>query len=188
MMERLGAVYRHMVLGLSDVLGERTALKNEYRMVRTTIQADENNPFKWAPPQKVATELLRAANDGFLDGPAAVAESYQDVKKHLLCMLAGLARRPVRRYLDALAPAKIEEAIKEQSFVLKPRAAVAWAEYVKTYGQFRKEAEDSADSPVNRAFRERLRETARRAGQDGAALSGDGGMKRILGRIGERPR
>ena len=152
MMERLGAVYRHMVLGLSDVLGERTALKNEYRMVRTTIQADENNPFKWAPPQKVATELLRAANDGFLDGPAAVAESYQDVKKHLLCMLAGL-RAALSSSLDTLAPAQIEEAIKDQSFVLKPRAAVAWAEYVKVYGQYRREAEDSADSPVNRAFR-----------------------------------
>ncbi|WP_174300575.1 type VI secretion system-associated FHA domain protein TagH [Caulobacter sp. S45] len=152
MMERLGAVYRHMVLGLSDVLGERTALKNEYRMVRTTIQADENNPFKWAPPQKVASELLRAANDGFLDGPAAVAESYQDVKKHLLCMLAGL-RAALSSSLDTLAPAQIEEAIKDQSFVLKPRAAVAWAEYVKVYGQYRREAEDSADSPVNRAFR-----------------------------------
>ncbi len=152
MMERLGAVYRHMVLGLSDVLGERTALKNEYRMVRTTIQADENNPFKWAPPQKVATELLRAANDGFLDGPSAVAESYQDVKKHLLCMLAGL-RAALASSLDTLAPGRIEEAIKEQSFVLKPRAAVAWSEYVKVYGQYRKEAEDSADSPVNREFR-----------------------------------
>ena len=152
LMERLGAVYRHMVLGLSDVLGERTALKNEYRMVRTTIRADENNPFKWAPPQKVATELLRAANDGFLDGPAAVAESYQDVKKHLLCMLAGL-RAALSSSLDTLAPGRIEEAIKDQSFVLKPRAAVAWGEYVRTYGEFRREAEDSADSPVNRAFR-----------------------------------
>ncbi len=152
MMERLGAVYRHMVLGLSDVLGERTALKNEYRMVRTTIQADENNPFKWAPPQKVASELLRTASDGFLDGPAAVAESYQDVKKHLLCMLAGL-RAALASSLDTLAPGRIEDAIKDQSFVLKPRAAVAWAEYVKVYGQFRREAEDSADSPVNREFR-----------------------------------
>ena len=55
--------------------------------------------------------------------------------------------------LDTLAPARIEDAIKDQSFVLKPRAAVAWAEYVKVYGQFRREAEDSADSPVNREFR-----------------------------------
>ena len=152
LMERLGVVYRHMVLGLSDVLGERTALKNEYRMVRTTVQADQNNPFKWAPPQKVATELLRSANEGFLDGPAAVAESYQDVKKHLLCMLAGL-RAALSSSLETLAPARMEEAIKDQSFVLKPRAAVAWAEYVKVYGQFRREAEDSADSPVNREFR-----------------------------------
>ena len=151
-MERLGTVYRHMVLGLSDVLGERTALKSEYRMVRTTISAEDNNPLKWAPPQKVAAELLRASNEGFLAGPEAVTQSFQDVKKHLLCMLAGL-RAALGSTLDTLAPSRIEEAIKDQSFVLKPRAAVAWGEYAKVYGQLRKDAEDNADSPVNREFR-----------------------------------
>ena len=152
LMERLGVVYRQMVLGLSDVMAERTALKSEYRMVRTTMQAQDNNPLKWTPPQKVAAELLRSSNDGFLDGPAAVAESFSDVKKHLLCMLAGL-RAALSSTLDALAPYRVEEAIKDQSFVLKPRGTVAWAEYQKLYAHLRQEAEDSADSPVNRAFR-----------------------------------
>ncbi len=152
LMERVGAVYRHMVLGLSDVMSERTALKSEYRMVRTTIQADANNPLKWAPPQKVAAELLRGSNDGFLAGPDAVTESFQDIKKHLLCMLAGL-RAALSSTLDSLAPGKIEESIKDQSFVLKPRGAVAWAEYARVYAQLRKDAEDNPDSPVNREFR-----------------------------------
>ncbi len=152
LMERLGVVYRHMVLGLSDVMGERTALKSEYRMVRTSIRAEDNNPLKWAPPQKVASELLRASNDGFLAGPDAVTESFQDIKKHLLCMLAGL-RAALSSTLDTLAPAKIEEALKDQSFVLKTRGALAWAEYAKVYAQLRKDAEDNADSPVNREFR-----------------------------------
>ena len=151
-MQRLGAVYRHMVLGLSDVMGERTALKSEYRMVRTTIRAEDNNPLKWAPPQKVAAELLKDADEGFLAGPEAVTESFQDIKKHLLCMLAGL-RAALSSTLDALAPGRIEDAIKDQSFVLKPRGAVAWSEYAKVYAELRREAEDNADSPVNREFR-----------------------------------
>ena len=152
LMQRLGAVYRHMVLGLSDVMGERTALKSEYRMVRTTIRAEDNNPLKWAPPQKVAAELLKDADEGFLAGPEAVTESFQDIKKHLLCMLAGL-RAALSSTLDALAPGRIEDAIKDQSFVLKPRGAVAWSEYAKVYAELRREAEDNADSPVNREFR-----------------------------------
>ena len=151
-MERLGAVYRHMVLGLSDIMGERTALKSEYRMVRTVVRAADNNPFKWAPPQRVATELLRPPEQGFLDGPQAVAESFADVKKHLLCMLAGL-RAALVSTLDLLAPAKVEEAVKDQPFVLKTRAGVLWTEYDRLYAQVRSETQDSADSPANREFR-----------------------------------
>ena len=151
-MERLGAVYRHMVLGLGDIMSERTALKSEYRMVRTVVRAAENNPFKWAPPQRVATELLRPPEAGFLDGPTAVAESFTDVKKHLLCMLAGL-RAALASTLDLLAPGRVEEAVKDQPFVLKTRAAVLWTEYGRLYAQVRSETQDSADSPANREFR-----------------------------------
>ena len=141
-----------MVLGLGDVMGERTALKSEYRMVRTVVRAEDNNPFKWAPAQRVATELLRPAEAGFLDGPQAVAESFADVKKHLLCMLAGL-RAALASTLDLLAPGRVEEAVKDQPFVLKTRAAVLWSEYARLYAQVRTEAQDSADSPANREFR-----------------------------------
>ncbi|MBE7219521.1 MAG: type VI secretion system-associated FHA domain protein TagH, partial [Caulobacteraceae bacterium] len=151
-MERLGAVYRRMVLGLGDVMGERTALKSEYRMVRTVVRAADNNPFKWAPPQRVATELLRPPEEGFLGGPEAVAESFADVKKHLLCMLAGL-RAALASTLDLLAPARVEEAAGEQPFTLKTRAAVLWGEYGRLYAQVRSETQDSADSTANREFR-----------------------------------
>ena len=151
-MTRLGAMYRHMVLGLSDLMNERTAVRSEYRMIRTTVRAEDNNPFKWAPPQKIATELLRAHNEGFLDGPTAVTESYKDVKKHLLCMLAGL-RAALTFTFDSLAPARIEGSVKEPTSILKSKGAASWAEYLVTYERFRKEAEDNADSPVNREFR-----------------------------------
>lgn len=151
-MRRLGAVYQQMVLGLADLMGERTTLKTEYRMTRTTVHAEGNNPFKWAPAHRVAVDLLRARDDGFLSGPGAVKASFEDLKKHLLCILAGL-RAALGATLDNLDPAGIEEALKARTFVLQGRAAAAWGEYVKLYADFRQEAGDNPDSPANRAFR-----------------------------------
>ena len=150
-MDRLGAVYRSMVLGLSDLMNERTTLKNEYRMVRTTVRQADNNPFKWSPPQRVAVDLLRAADDGFLPGPEAVSSSFMDLKKHLVCMLAGL-RAALGSTLDALSPEQVAAGAKDGSF-LKNKGAAAWAEYERLHAEFRKQADDNADSPLNRAFR-----------------------------------
>lgn len=151
-MRRLGAVYQQMVLGLSDLMSERTTLKTEYRMTRTTVRAEGNNPFKWAPAHRVAVDLLRARDDGFLSGPAAARASFEDLKKHLLCILAGL-RAALGETLESLDPAAIEEQLKGRSFVLQGRAAAAWAEYQRLYADVRRQADDDPDGPVSRAFR-----------------------------------
>jgi predicted component of type VI protein secretion system len=151
-MMRLGAVYQQMVLGLGELMNERTSVRTEYRMVRTTVRAEGNNPFKWAPAQRVAVDLLRPRDDGFLSGPSAVKASFEDLKKHLLCMLAGL-RAAVASTVETLSPDKVEDQLKGQSFVLKNRAGAAWAEYLKLYDEFRTQADNNPDSTINRAFR-----------------------------------
>ncbi|MDP3747873.1 MAG: type VI secretion system-associated FHA domain protein TagH [Phenylobacterium sp.] len=151
-MRRLGAVYQQMVLGLGDLMSERTSVKTEYRMTRTTVRAEGNNPFKWAPAQRVAADLLRPRGEGFLSGPAAVKASFQDMKKHLLCMMAGL-RAAVGSTLEALAPEEAEARLKGQSLVLKNRDAMAFGEYVKLHAEFRMRADGDPDSPVNQAFK-----------------------------------
>lgn len=154
LMRKLGTVYRQMVLGLGDLLQERTTVKNEYRMVRTTVRAEGNNPFKWAPPARVAVDLLSSKDDGFLSGAAAVTDSFQDLKKHVLCLLAGM-RAAVSATLDALEPGAIERQAKAPSaFGLKSRPAISWAEFVKVYAEFKKEADDNPDSQINREFRD----------------------------------
>lgn len=152
-MRRLGAVYQQMVLGLGDLMSERTSVKTEYRMTRTTVRAEGNNPFKWAPAQRVATDLLRPRGEGFLSGPAAVKASFEDMKKHLLCMMAGL-RAAVSSSIVSLAPEEAEARLKGQSMVLKNRDAMAFAEYVKLHAEFQAQAGHDLDSPVNQAFRD----------------------------------
>ena len=150
-MRRLGAVYQQMVLGLGDLMSERTSVKTEYRLERTTVRAEGKNPFRWAPAQRVAVDLLRPRNDGFLSGPAAVKVSFEDLKKHLLCMLAGL-RAALSSTLDSLSPETVEGQMGGRSF-LTNRGGAAWSEYGRLYAEFRARAGDDPDSPINREFR-----------------------------------
>jgi predicted component of type VI protein secretion system len=152
-MRRLGAVYQQMVLGLASLMTERTIAKTEYHLERTTLRAGGNNPFRWAPAERVAVDLLRPREDGFLSGAAAVQLSFSDLNKHLVCTLAGV-RASVAATWAALDPARFDEPGKGGiNFALKNRGAEAWARYVEAYGEARKLTDDE-QSPANRAFRD----------------------------------
>lgn len=155
LMERLGALYRQSILGVADLMSERTALKNDFRMVRTTIRAEGNNPFKWVPPQRIAVELLRAEDGaGYTTGERALNEALHDVKAHMLCMLAGM-RAALAATFDLLAPSEIEQRVARGGFVIPgQKGAAAWTEYADTFATLRREADDSAEGPINRAFRD----------------------------------
>lgn len=149
-MRRLGAVYQQMVLGLADLMNERTSVKAEYQLERTTVGPQGNNPFRWAPAQRVAIDLLRVRDDGFLSGPGAVRASFGDLKKHLLCMLFGV-RAAVTSTLESLSPEVVEEQVRGRSFLA--RGGAAWSEYARLHAQFAKAADNDPDSPINREFR-----------------------------------
>jgi type VI secretion system FHA domain protein len=153
-MRGLGGVYRQMVLGLGDIMQDRTSVKNEFRMTKTTIGRQDNNPFKFLPPQKVAVDLLRSSDEGFMSAESAVRASFQDVKKHLFCMLAGM-RAALSATLSGMEPKVVEQALKGKSFMTAAgKKAAAWDEFVKFYTQFKKDADDNPESVVNKAFRE----------------------------------
>ncbi|MET0270359.1 MAG: type VI secretion system-associated FHA domain protein TagH, partial [Sphingomonas sp.] len=161
-MERLGTVYRQAILGIADLMGERTALKNDFRMVRTTIRPQNNNPFKWAPPQRIAIELLRTDDgSGYSTGEAALNEALHDVKAHMLCVLAGM-RGAIGATFDLLSPSEIEARTANRGFVMPgQKSAAAWSEYVEQFATQRREADDSAEGPINRAFRQSYEDQAR---------------------------
>jgi type VI secretion system FHA domain protein len=150
-MRRLGAAYQQMVLGLGDLMSERTSLKSGYRMERTRVRAEGNNPFKWASGQRLAADLLRNNQEGFLPGPQAVGASFADLKKHHLCMLAGM-RAAIGETLQILSPEAIEAPLKGQSFVLKTKGQVCWNDYAKRHAEVLQRAVDDPGSALNRAF------------------------------------
>ncbi|MGE0533083.1 MAG: type VI secretion system-associated FHA domain protein TagH [Hyphomonadaceae bacterium] len=152
-MRRIGAVYQQMVLGLGDLMSERTSLKAEYRMERTTVGASGNNPFKWAPTQRVAVDLLRQREDGFLSGAAALKASFEDLKKHLLCLAEG-SRAAISAAMDNLSPAAAESEVKGQSTLFMAKSEACWRAHQKRHEELTLEARERADGRINRAFRD----------------------------------
>lgn len=151
-LRRAGAVYQQTVLGLSDVMSDRTSLKSELRMNRTVVSAVNNNPFKWAEAHRVAVDLLRSGNAPFLSGAAAVNESFQDLKKHILCLMAG-SRAAVTAAFDVVAPARVEEAADGQAGLFKTKAETCWRTFERLHAEAVEDARENAASDVNSAFK-----------------------------------
>ncbi|HET9231784.1 MAG TPA: type VI secretion system-associated FHA domain protein TagH [Vitreimonas sp.] len=151
-MRRAGEAYRQAVIGLCDLMGERTSVKSAYRMDRTTVSATGNNPFKWADAHRVGVDILRAGNGSFLAGSDAITGSFEDLKKHLLCLVAG-SRAAVAATLEEIGPARIEEALKGQSMLFQTKVDACWREFVKRHAQVSSDARENADSAINRAFK-----------------------------------
>lgn len=152
-MHRLGGVYRQMVIGLAGLMQQRVEAKAQYALERTTVGAGGNNPFRWAAPDRVAVDLLRQRDDGFLSGAAAVGASFTDLQHHLTSTAAG-AKGAVTAILQALDPAPIDEALSAKNFVLKGRGAEAWSRYLELHARVAAKGPDDPDSPAATAFRE----------------------------------
>lgn len=120
-MERAGAAYRQLVLGLADLMVERDAARARYNLTRTTIGGSGNNPFKWAPTQRLATDMLLAGSGGFLSGPSAISSSLQDIKRHLIATFAGL-QASLRRAVGTFDAQELDNAIAGRTSLLKGRA------------------------------------------------------------------
>ena len=62
-------------------------------------------------------------------------------------------REAVGATLDELAPEKVDELLKAQSFVARAKPGAAWSEYIRLHDDLRRLADNDPDNPVNRAFR-----------------------------------
>ena len=150
-MRRAGAIYRQMVLGLGDLISERSSAKANLSLERTTIGAEDNNPLKWAPTQRLAIELLAGGETGFLQGPEAIKASFQDVKQHMLGTLAGFDAA-LRAALEIISPGAIAGRIEGKRTLLKGQPSLCWEEYERAHGEVQEQVLAHRDGPVNDAF------------------------------------
>lgn len=150
-MERVGAVYRQMVLGVGDLMAERDRARTRYQMSRTAIGSDGNNPFKWAPTQRLALDLLLSGPASFLSGAAAVQASFRDIKRHLVATFAGL-QGSLRMAVDTFSPDDIIGTTSESASFLKNRAALQMQEVARRHGDLRNQLLHGNVGSLDRAF------------------------------------
>jgi predicted component of type VI protein secretion system len=165
-MRRAGAVYRQMVLGLADLMSERSSAKAQYRMDRTTIGAQNNNPFKWAPTQRLAIDLLTKKDCGFLAGAAAIRASFEDLKKHLISTVAGF-RASLQAFIDATDPDAVQRNLRKDS-LFQSRDAACWNAYRDLHEGLARQIAEDEDGPLNQAFLRGYDQTLRSLGEGGA--------------------
>ncbi|WP_010161144.1 type VI secretion system-associated FHA domain protein [Sphingomonas sp. PAMC 26617] len=150
-MRRAGAVYRQMVLGVGDLMAERDRARGQYKLSRTTIGGANNNPFKWAPTQRLAIDLLLAGSGNFLSGPAALQVSFRDVKRHLIATFAGL-HGSLRAAIDTFDPVALDAAVAPRASMLKSRTALQAEEVARRHGDLTGQLDQGSGGSLERAF------------------------------------
>ncbi len=150
-MRRAGAVYRQMVLGIGDLMAERDRARGRYQLTRTTISGADNNPFKWAPTQRLAIDLLLAGSTGFLSGPVALKASFSDVKRHLVATFAGL-QGSLNAAIESFDPAAIDAAVADRATLLKSRASLQMAEVASRHADLTRQITEASPGSLDRAF------------------------------------
>jgi predicted component of type VI protein secretion system len=150
-LRRAGAVYRQLVLGMADLMGERDRARARYKLARTTIGGANNNPFKWAPSQRLAVDLLLARSSSFLSGAAALQSTFSDLKRHLIATFAGL-HGSLRAAIDSFDPKALDDAAAARTTLLKSRAAAQVEEVAARHADLVRQVDKGEDGTLDRAF------------------------------------
>ncbi len=132
-----GEVMREMISGMMQVLGSRSAIKNEFRMNVTTIQPVENNPLKFSANVDDALEnMFLKQGNAFKQPLDAVREGFEGVAEHQVAILAGI-REAFKAVIDRFDPITLEERFGKQRGGLLPGSQKAknWEAYIAYYDE-----------------------------------------------------
>lgn len=156
-MRRLGEMLRLSAQGVVDLLTARALIKRELKADVTMITAHDNNPLKFAPDGASALAQLLAEQPlrGFMPGPAALKDAFDDLRAHQLAMVAGM-RAAMQGLSARFDPATLEERLSKQNLLhsMMPiaRRARLWELFIERYTQLSSEAADDFDALFGQAF------------------------------------
>jgi len=149
-MGRIGAVYRQVIDDLGAMMRDRALVKNQLRMDRTTISSRDNNPLKWAPTHRVAVDLLKEGEGGFLKGAAAFKSSFDDLRRHGVCIMAG-SDAALHHVLAEFDPETLEAGARRQASPFASKYEAMWKVFRERHADL---SDDAGDAAIERAFRE----------------------------------
>lgn len=153
-MEQAGETFRILVSGLREVLIARTSIKNEFRLDRTVISVDGNNPMKFSISAEQAVEaMIRLSMPGYLPAPKAAEEALDDVKAHEVAMVSGM-QAAIQSLLKRFDPERLAGRIETGglSALIGNRKARYWDAFESLYVDIAREAEDDFHALFGREF------------------------------------
>jgi len=156
-MRKLGILYRQVVLGLSDLIQDRAAFKDEFRVERTQLSFGRNNPIKYLGPLDSAKLLLADPMPGFMGSEDAVRAALEDIKRHQYAMLAGV-QHALRTVFERLSPAEVKRMMDKAAHDKRGfgfgRGVNPWTVYQTMFEALRQDAASNVNSVMSAAFRE----------------------------------
>jgi type VI secretion system FHA domain protein len=133
-----GEVLREMVSGLMQVLGSRSAIKNEFRMNVTTIQPVENNPLKFSANVDDALENMFIKQGNAYKKPIeAVQDGFEGIAEHQVAILAGI-REAFKGVIERFDPVLLEQRfskLKKGGLIPGSQKAKFWESYQDYYNE-----------------------------------------------------
>jgi type VI secretion system FHA domain protein len=151
----LGKAFRALVSGLRAVLIARAAIKGEFRIEQTMIQARGNNPLKFsAGDDDALAALLGTGRRTDMAPHEAVADALRDIRLHELASMAAM-QAAVRSMLDGLDPAKLRAGAEQgggMTVLPAQKKARAWDAYEALHARTVQALTDDFDSAFGKAF------------------------------------
>ncbi|CAN5186485.1 hypothetical protein BH09PSE6_BH09PSE6_16410 [soil metagenome] len=155
LMRTVGQMMRHSIEGLLPMIAVRAAAKNELRAKMTMIQSRNNNPLKFAHDANAAlSQMLQPPARGFLAGPAALVDAFDDLQSHQIATMTGM-RAALEGVLGRFDPAPLEGRLAKGSLdgiLPMNRRSKLWELYLEHYKSLRAEAEDDFHELFGKAF------------------------------------
>lgn len=151
-----GAAFRASIAGMRALLIARSDVKREFRIEQTMLRAAGNNPVKFAATDEAAMAALISQPNG----PAAVAETADDLTAHQIATIAA-TQAAARALLERLDPKPLEAA-DTAGGMFGAKEKRLWEAYKKLHAEVSAQFDDDFDSAFGKAFARAYEKASRR--------------------------
>lgn len=172
LMQVIGKMLAASMQGCMDLLGSRASTKQEVRMAVTLINAEANNPLKFLPTGGSAlAQMFGPKMPGFMSGPLAVENAYEDLQLHQAAMAAGTQaalQGLFERFDPQILEAQLESQGRHRSLFASQRQARLWELYRDRYEWLKEEVKNQSPASWGNEFHSAYTSETRKDSKEGS--------------------
>jgi len=136
-LETAGHLLRDFVSGLTELIQERTRLKDTFRLPQTLIQGKQNNPLKFSPTTADALKyLLGNRTESYLSAVESVRVSFREIQQHERAVPKAMLLA-LKEFLERFDPdelrAQFDQGLKRSSLLSGTNKLKYWELYQECF-------------------------------------------------------